>query len=312
MRDGAWPGRTTVLAALILVALTLGGCGSVPTRGVAVSTSTTVTPLPVPTRISLRTPVASQTASAAVTPRPPIVTPSGDPYEGVVTRVYRNLTPLKKLINGSEPTSPKGHAPYGFALATYAPPDEWGDVDITTMLNDGARIAKEQDGRLVAASPYDLARGQKVAFWGVVAESYPGQGQADFVLIKDEGPVDLTPPQRPKAIYSLGPNEEGEMCPQTALSVELLLNNAMREEGFVDMSKIKLEIDGKDVTGEAEVLGTADRPQSMLRLLYKERLDLGHHEAVLTYRDKDGEVRTYQWEFSVVREIELGGATAPC
>lgn len=301
-----------VLAAVILVTLTLGGCGGVPARGVAASTSTAVIPPPALTSSALRTPVPRPTASPAVTPNPRISRPAGDPHEGVVTYVYRYLVPLEKLISGSEPASPRGRSPYGFALAAYTQPDEWGDVDIITMLNDGTRVAKEQSGRLVSATPYDLARGQKVAFWGSVAESYPGQGLAEFVLNKDEKAVDLTPPQRPDTIYSLRPDEAGETCPQDAISVEILLSDAMRDDGFADMSKIELQLDGRDITDRLTVLGTADSPQSLLHLHYQKRLDLGRHRVALTYRNEDGDVRTYRWRFMAERTLELGGARFEC
>ncbi len=145
-----------------------------------------------------------------------------------------------------------------------------------------------------------------------MAESFPGQGYATFLLIKDEKSVRLAPARRPDVIASLWPAEGGEICPQYGVAVELRLNDAMRKDGFADTSKLKLELDGKDVTGKAKLQGTTDMPQSMLHLSYRARLRLGSYKATLTYRGQGGDVRTYTWKFRAEKTYELGGARSDC
>ncbi len=52
-------------------------------------------------------------------------------------------------------------------------------------LSEGARLLKQQGGKVVEANLQELSAGQKVRVWftGPVAESYPVQATADVVLI---------------------------------------------------------------------------------------------------------------------------------
>ena len=61
-------------------------------------------------------------------------------------------------------------------------------------LTGNAKVARERGGRLVRAQPEDLTRGQRVEVWFLnVFASYPGQGESDLVVIKDEPLLKLNP-----------------------------------------------------------------------------------------------------------------------
>ncbi len=302
-------GRIDGWIAFILAALLLTACAGSPASRDRTSSWSATAPAFFATIEQASNTNPSNRASA--TPAVLIAKPSGPATEGVVTDVHRYVASLDRLISGKEPTIPNGPPPFGFFLDSS--PRTFGQgMETNVLLDRNTRIARKRGGRLVPATAYDLELGQHVAFWGPVAESYPGHGHATFVLIKDEKRVGLAPARRPDAIHFLAPAEGGETCPQHALLVELLLNDAMREDGFADPSKVKLELDGRDVTSKAKLQGTVDMPQSMLQLSYQARLQLGPHKATLTYRDPGGDVRTYTWRFNAEKTFELGGARSDC
>jgi hypothetical protein len=85
---------------------------------------------------------------------------------------------------------------------------------------------------------------------------------------------------------------------QPTISVNLDLTDATRKDGVLDMTKIKLMVDGVDVTGKATVLGTMDYPQSHATITYvpDQPLAAGKHTASIAVATPAGD-QTYQWTF---------------
>ena len=158
--------KSPVPAAMIAVALAMGACGgptaSDPGRGIADSVRAT--------RIAPEGGSATASSGPVFRSRALTATPDARAEEGVITRA--------------------DGAGFDFAYA----PRTWRDVDMLVTLTGDARVARERGGRLVRAQPEDLTRGQRVEVWFLnVFASYPGQGESDLVVIKDEPLLKLNP-----------------------------------------------------------------------------------------------------------------------
>jgi hypothetical protein len=72
----------------------------------------------------------------------------------------------------------------------------------------------------------------------------------------------------------------------------------MRKDGALDITKIKLVLDGMDVTAKITALGTMDYPQSHATITYVPDAPLaaGKHTASVTMATPTGD-QTYQWTF---------------
>jgi hypothetical protein len=105
----------------------------------------------------------------------------------------------------------------------------------------------------------------------------------------------------PPEVGAFRPVDGGEVCatPQVALVVHL--NDAMRKAGSFDPATVVLAVDGKNVTQDAQFLGTMTFPQSQVSLTYtpKVALSLGAHQVSFTYPGARGP-STLAWSFTVV------------
>jgi hypothetical protein len=109
-------------------------------------------------------------------------------------------------------------------------------------------------------------------------------------------PAGQTPPE----IAGVRPPEGSQVCPTPQVGVDLNLTDAMRKAGSFDLSTVKLTLDGKDVTQEAQVLSSMNYPPSRASLSYTPTtaLALGTHRAAITFPSASGR-STIEWTFTV-------------
>ena len=122
-------------------------------------------------------------------------------------------------------------------------------------------------------------------------------GSAGCTVLGFEGtPAGQTPPE----IAGVHPLDGSQTCPSPQVGVVLPLTDAMRRDGAFDRSTVQLTLDGNDVTGEAEVIGSMDYPQSRVSLLYTPAtpLALGTHRAAFTFPLAGGR-NSFEWTFTV-------------
>lgn len=104
----------------------------------------------------------------------------------------------------------------------------------------------------------------------------------------------------PAEVARVSPPHGARVCPRPEIVVDLLLSDALRRSGALDLSKVRLALDGRDITADARVLGTMDFPQSRASLMYTPRQPLapGLHRALLTIASAAGP-RSFGWTFTV-------------
>lgn len=107
-------------------------------------------------------------------------------------------------------------------------------------------------------------------------------------------------PVLPAEVARVSPPHGARVCPRPEIAVDLLLTDALRKAGALDLSKVRLALDGRDVTADARVLGTTDFPQSRASLIYGPPGPLapGLHRASLTIASAAGP-RSFGWTFTV-------------
>jgi hypothetical protein len=125
-------------------------------------------------------------------------------------------------------------------------------------------------------------------------DSVVGQPPEDSVV--GQPPPSNLPPE----IAGVHPLEGSQVSPRPQIGVDLNLTDAMRKAGSFDLSTVTLTLDGKDVTQEAQVLGTMTYPQSRASVLYTPTtaLTLGTHRAAFTFPSASGR-STFEWTFTV-------------
>jgi hypothetical protein len=113
-------------------------------------------------------------------------------------------------------------------------------------------------------------------------------------------PRRASPSGPPTEVTRIAPPHGARVCPRPEIAVDLRLTDALRKAGVLDLSKVRLALDGRDVTAEARVLGTMDFPQGRASLMYTPRRPLapGLHRATLTIASVAGP-RAFAWTFTV-------------
>ncbi len=101
-------------------------------------------------------------------------------------------------------------------------------------------------------------------------------------------------------VGKVSPAPGSTVCPRPRIQVSLRLTVALRTHGVFDLSRVRLAVDGRDVTSNALVMGTLDFPQSMAAITYvpEKVFSMGSHWVVLRIASTEGP-RIYRWTFVV-------------
>jgi len=99
---------------------------------------------------------------------------------------------------------------------------------------------------------------------------------------------------------SVIPDDGSQACVTDPVGASFLLNDAMRTDARFDPSTIAFVLDGADITGQSQIAGADDSPQSSATVWYQpaDPLDAGAHQASITILDDDGQAETYGWSFT--------------
>lgn len=124
-----------------------------------------------------------------------------------------------------------------------------------------------------------------------------------YIVLRTSGSLLRIGYQDPLAFAGVQPTpaDGSSACTTPTIGADLLLSDATRTgAGGFDPSKVKLRLDGTDVTASARVRVTLTQPASHATLLYTppSAIALGAHMATLTYASADGPL-TAAWDFSV-------------
>ena len=128
---------------------------------------------------------------------------------------------------------------------------------------------------------------------------------ADAMGTPGAGPINGNAPTPTSGIATLFPPDGAQTCPRPPVGVDLVLSDALRQDGSFDPSTVALFLDGRDVTAAAVVREAQTYPASRASILFVPPTDLalGVHDAAITYPGPGGAV-IEAWSFTV--------ASIPC
>ena len=107
-------------------------------------------------------------------------------------------------------------------------------------------------------------------------------------------------PRRPAEILGVRPVPGSRVCQRPQIAVDFIVTESMLSAAGLDIARLELRLDGRDVTGQAKVGGTLTHPARRAFLVYTPgvRLRVGVHRVNFTY-PLGAQRKTYAWSFTV-------------
>jgi len=101
-------------------------------------------------------------------------------------------------------------------------------------------------------------------------------------------------------LAGVSPAQGSTVCPRPKVMIVLRLSDALRTRGTFDPARVRLLLDGTDVTRKSVILGTQDYPQRSASLMYAPEKPLirGLHRGLFRFASTRGP-QTYAWSFTV-------------
>ena len=107
-------------------------------------------------------------------------------------------------------------------------------------------------------------------------------------------------PRRPAEILGVRPVPGSRVCQRPQIAVDFIVTESMLSTAGLDITRLELRLDGRDVTGQAKAGGTLTHPAKRAFLVYTPgvRLRVGVHRVTFTY-PLGAQRKIYEWSFTV-------------
>ena len=107
-------------------------------------------------------------------------------------------------------------------------------------------------------------------------------------------------PRRPAEILGVRPVPGSRVCQRPQIAVDFTVTESILSAAGLDITRLELKLDGRDVTGQAKAGGTPTYPMRRAFLVYTPGVPLrvGLHQVTFTY-PLGAQRKIYKWSFTV-------------